>query len=179
MNLKIIEVPNPILRQISQPVDVVDDETRAFLSDMLETMYQANGAGLAAPQVSVLKRMVVIDAARKGEKPCPYKMVNPKIVWHSDDLQECQEGCLSIPNQYAPVQRFLAVKVEYLDENGKPCVLEAEGFLAVAVQHELDHLDGIVFIDHLSKLRQKMMLKKQEKRQKRLLLNEQEEGICD
>ena len=175
MKLKIIELPNPILRQISQEVDGVDTDTKKLLADMLETMYEANGAGLAAPQVGILKRMVVIDAARKGEVPTPYKMVNTKIVWHSDEMQECQEGCLSIPNQYAPVQRFLAVKVEYLDENGKPCILEAEGFLAVAVQHELDHLDGIVFIDHLSKLRQKMMIKKQEKRQKRLALAESEQ----
>lgn len=175
MKLKIIELPNPILRQISQKVESIDAETKKLLSDMLETMYKANGAGLAAPQIGLLKRVVVIDAARKGEKPAPYKMVNPRIVWHSEELQECQEGCLSIPNQFAPVQRFEAVKVEYLDENGKACTLDAQGFLAVAVQHELDHLDGIVFIDHLSKLRQKMMLKKQEKRQKRLALAESEE----
>lgn len=175
MKLKIIEVPNPILRQVSKEVKQVDEDVKTTLADMLETMYKANGAGLAAPQVGLLKRMVVIDAARKGEEPAPYKMVNPKIVWHSDELQECQEGCLSIPNQYAPVRRFESVKVEYLDENGKSCILEAKGFLAVAVQHELDHLDGVIFIDHLSKLRQKMMLKKQEKRQKRLLLIESED----
>lgn len=175
MKLKIIEVPNPILRQVSKEVKQVDEDVKTTLADMLETMYKANGAGLAAPQVGLLKRMVVIDAARKGEEPAPYKMVNPKIVWHSDELQECQEGCLSIPNQYAPVQRFESVKVEYLDENGKSCILDAKGFLAVAVQHELDHLDGVIFIDHLSKLRQKMMLKKQEKRQKRLLLIESED----
>lgn len=175
MKLKIIELPNPILRQVSKEVKQVDEDVKITLADMLETMYKANGAGLAAPQVGLLKRMVVIDAARKGEEPAPYKMVNPKIVWHSDELQECQEGCLSIPNQYAPVQRFESVKVEYLDENGKSCVLDAKGFLAVAIQHELDHLDGIIFIDHLSKLRQKMMFKKQEKRQKRLLLSESED----
>ena len=175
MKLKIIELPNPILRQVSKEVKQVDEDVKITLANMLETMYEANGAGLAAPQVGLLKRMVVIDAARKGEEPAPYKMVNPKIVWHSDELQECQEGCLSIPNQYAPVQRFESVKVEYLDENGKSCVLDAKGFLAVAIQHELDHLDGIIFIDHLSKLRQKMMFKKQEKRQKRLLLSESED----
>ena len=175
MKLKIIELPNPILRQVSKEVKQVDEDVKITLADMLETMYKANGAGLAAPQVGLLKRMVVIDAARKGEEPAPYKMVNPKIVWHSDELQECQEGCLSIPNQYAPVQRFESVKVEYLDENGKSCILDAKGFLAVAIQHELDHLDGIIFIDHLSKLRQKMMFKKQEKRQKRLLLSESED----
>lgn len=175
MKLKIIELPNPILRQVSKEVKQVDEDVKITLADMLETMYKANGAGLAAPQVGLLKRMVVIDAARKGEEPAPYKMVSPKIVWHSDELQECQEGCLSIPNQYAPVQRFESVKVEYLDENGKSCVLDAKGFLAVAIQHELDHLDGIIFIDHLSKLRQKMMFKKQEKRQKRLLLSESED----
>ena len=175
MKLKIIELPNPILRQVSKEVKQVDEDVKITLANMLETMYKANGAGLAAPQVGLLKRMVVIDAARKGEEPAPYKMVNPKIVWHSDELQECQEGCLSIPNQYAPVQRFESVKVEYLDENGKSCILDAKGFLAVAIQHELDHLDGIIFIDHLSKLRQKMMFKKQEKRQKRLLLSESED----
>ena len=175
MKLKIIEVPNPILRQISQKVEAVDANTKQLLADMLETMYAANGAGLAAPQIGISKRIVVIDAARRGEEPTPYKMVNPKIVWHSNDMQECSEGCLSIPNQYAPVQRFYAVRVEYLNEEGRPCVLEAEGFLAVAVQHELDHLDGIIFIDHLSKLRQKMMLKKQEKRQKRFASAESEQ----
>ncbi len=175
MKMKIIELPNPLLREKSKEVKGVDADIKKLLADMLETMYLANGAGLAAPQVGILKRMVVIDAARKGESPMPYKMVNPVIVEHSDEMQECQEGCLSIPNQYAPVDRFLSVKVEYLDEDGNAQKLEAQDFLAVAIQHELDHLDGIVFIDHLSKLRQKMMLKKQEKRQKRLASAEKEE----
>ena len=174
MKMKIIEVPNPILRQVSAEVDAVDDKTKKLLDDMLETMYAANGAGLAAPQIGILKRMVVIDVARKGEEPQPYKMVNPKIVWHSDEMQEGSEGCLSLPNQYAPVERYFAVKVKYLDENGKSQELNAEGYLAVAVQHELDHLDGVVFIDHLSRLRQKMMMKKQEKRQKRILAESEE-----
>ncbi len=174
MKMKIIELPNPILRQKSENVEKVDANVAQVLADMLETMYAANGAGLAGPQVGLLKRMVVIDAARRGEAPQPFKMVNPRIVWHSDDMQECQEGCLSIPNQYAPVERYHAVHVEYLDENGKAQKLEAEGFLAVAVQHELDHLDGVMFIDYLSPLRRKLLLKRQEKQQKR---RQKQEGV--
>lgn len=174
MKMKILQLPNPILRQKSSDVEAVTDKVRKILDDMLETMYDSKGVGLAAPQVGLLQRMVVIDIAGKDEPPCPYKMVNPKIVWRSDETESGSEGCLSIPNQYAPVERNIAVKVEYLDENGKTQELTAEGFLAVAVQHELDHLDGVIFIDHLSDLRRKMLLKKHEKRLKKALEEGQE-----
>ena len=174
MKMKILQLPNPLLRQKSVEITDVNDEIRETLNDMLETMYEARGVGLAAPQVGLLHRMVVIDIASKDEEPQPIKMVNPVIVWRSDETESGSEGCLSIPNQYAPVERNVAVKVEYLDEKGKKQILDAQGFLAVAVQHELDHLDGIIFIDHLSDLRRKMLLKRHEKRLKKAALEEQE-----
>ena len=174
MKMKILQLPNPLLRQKSVEIKDVNDEIRKTLNDMLETMYEARGVGLAAPQVGLLHRMVVIDIASKDEEPQPIKMVNPVIVWRSDETESGSEGCLSIPNQYAPVERNVAVKVEYLDEKGEKQILDAQGFLAVAVQHELDHLDGIIFIDHLSDLRRKMLLKRHEKRLKKTALEEQE-----
>lgn len=174
MKMKILQLPNPILRQKSSEIQEVNEEIRKTLNDMLETMYDARGVGLAAPQVGLLQRMVVIDIASKDEEPQPFKMVNPKIVWRSEETECGSEGCLSIPNQYAPVKRNIAVNVEYLDENGEKKMLEAQGFLAVAVQHELDHLDGVIFIDHLSDLRRKMLLKRHEKRLKKSALEEQE-----
>ena len=170
---KIIKENNPILRKKSEEIDVVDENIRSVLNDMLETMYDANGVGLAAPQVGLLQRMVVIDISAKDEKKRPLKMVNPKIVWASEEKESGSEGCLSIPNQFAPVERSTEVHVEFLDENGTAKKLEAKGFLAVAIQHELDHLDGIIFIDHLSSLRKKMLLKKHEKALKK---SAQEEG---
>lgn len=175
MKMKILQLPNPLLRQKSVDVVDVDQKIRSTLDDMLETMYAAHGVGLAAPQVGLLQRMLVIDIAGKGETPAPIKMINPKMVWHSEECVTGSEGCLSIPNQYAPVERYLGIKVEYLDENGKPVHLNAEGFLAVAVQHEMDHLDGIIFIDHLSPLRRKMLLKRHEKQLKRQALEQKEE----
>ena len=174
MKMKILQLPNPVLRQKSVEIQAVDDEIRKILNDMLETMYDARGVGLAAPQVGLLQRMVVIDIAAKDEPPQPFKMVNPVIVWRSEETECGSEGCLSIPNQYAPVERNVAVKVEYLDEKGDKRDLNAEGFLAVAIQHELDHLDGVIFIDHLSDLRRKMLLKRHEKRLKKATLEEQE-----
>ena len=174
MKMKILQLPNPLLRQKSVEITDVNDEIRKTLNDMLETMYEARGVGLAAPQVGLLHRMVVIDIASKDEEPQPIKMINPVIVWRSDETESGSEGCLSIPNQYAPVERNVAVKVEYLDEKGEKQILDAQGFLAVAVQHELDHLDGIIFIDHLSDLRRKMLLKRHEKRLKKAALEEQE-----
>ena len=174
MKMKILQLPNPILRQKSLEIQTVDDETRKTLNDMLETMYEANGVGLAAPQVGLLQRMLVIDIAAKEEEKQPIKMINPRMVWHSDEIQTCSEGCLSIPNQFAPVERYLTVRIEYLDENGQPQTLMANDFLAVAVQHEMDHLDGIIFIDHISPLRRKMLLKRHEKQLKRQALEEKE-----
>ena len=174
MKMKILQLPNPLLRQKSVEITDVNDEIRKTLNDMLETMYEARGVGLAAPQVGLLQRMVVIDIASKDEEPQPIKMINPVIVWRSDETESGSEGCLSIPNQYAPVERNVAVKVEYLDVTGQKQILDAQGFLAVAVQHELDHLDGVIFIDHLSDLRRKMLLKRHEKRLKKAALEEQE-----
>lgn len=175
MKMKILQLPNPILRQKSLEIQVVDENIRKTLDDMLETMYDANGVGLAAPQVGLLQRMLVIDIAAKEEEKQPIKMVNPRMVWHSEEIQTCSEGCLSIPNQFAPVERFLSVRIEYLDENGQPQTLIANDFLAVAVQHEMDHLDGVIFIDHISPLRRKMLLKRHEKQLKRQALEEKED----
>jgi peptide deformylase len=164
--LKILEVPNPLLKQRSEPVEEITPEIQKTLDDMLETMYQANGVGLAAPQVGILKRMLVIDAAGKDEEPNPVFVVNPEITKKSEELQECEEGCLSVPNQYAKVVRPAAITVEYLNKNGEKVVADLDGFMAVVFQHEIDHLDGILYVDHLSSLKRKMLLKKLEKERK-------------
>ena len=164
--LKLYEYPSSVLKQKSVKVDVVDDELRQFLDDMLETMYDSKGCGLAAPQVGVLKRVVVIYIAHEGEEPNPIYMVNPEIVWKSEEKEVGEEGCLSIPGQRAQVERYKAVKVKYVDYDGKNQELEADDFLAIAVQHELDHLDGILYIDHISRLKRQMLLKKLEKQRK-------------
>lgn len=161
--LKVYEYPHPILKQKAKKVECVDNEMRKFLDDMLETMYASNGCGLAAPQVGVSKRVVVIDIAHEGEEPNPLYMVNPEIVWKSDEIQVCEEGCLSLPSLRAEVERSAAVKIKYLDYNGKECELQTEDFWAIAVQHELDHLDGILYIDHVSRLKRQMLVKKLEK----------------
>lgn len=158
--LKLYEYPHPVLKKKAEKVAAVDDELRRFLDDMLETMYAEAGVGLAAPQVGVSKRVVVIDIAHEGEKPAPMFLVNPEIIWRSEEKQICEEGCLSLPEQRAEVERPASVRVKYLDYNGKACELLAEEFLAVAVQHELDHLDGILYIDHLSRLKRQMLVKK-------------------
>lgn len=161
--LKLYEYPHPILKQKAGDVAEVNDETRRLLDDMLETMYASSGCGLAAPQVGVSKKIVVIDIAHEGEEPEPLYMVNPEIVWRSEETEVCEEGCLSVPGQRADVERPAKVKIRYLDYDGKKCELLAEDFLAVAVQHELDHLDGILYIDHISRLKRQMLLKKLEK----------------
>ena len=164
--LKILEVPNPLLKQRSKPVEEITPEIQKTLDDMLETMYQANGVGLAAPQVGILKRMRVIDAAGKDEEPNPVFVINPEITKKSEELQECEEGCLSVPDQYAKVVRPAAITVEYLNKNGEKVVADLDGFMAVVFQHEIDHLDGILYVDHLSSLKRKMLLKKLEKERK-------------
>jgi peptide deformylase len=165
--LPIIVAPDPRLETVSTPVEAVTDEVRQQLDAMLETMYAAPGIGLAAIQVGIPKRMLVIDIARESEDRNPLFIINPEITWVSDDDQLYEEGCLSLPEQYAEVERPAEVKVSYLDRNGEKQELHAEGLLAVCLQHEMDHLDGILFVDHLSALKRNIILRKLLK-QKRL-----------
>ena len=158
--LNILKEPDPILRKKSTPVSVVDKSIKKLLNDMLETMYAAPGIGLAAAQVGVLKRVVVIDLAKDGEKKSPIFFVNPVITWKSDILEKKEEGCLSIPDYFAEIKRPNACHVKYLDQHGKEKQLKAEGLLATCIQHEIDHCDGILFIDYLSKLKRMFILKK-------------------
>lgn len=165
--LPVLEIPNPILLQKAEPVSEVTEEIKQLLSDMLETMYATHGVGLAGNQVGVLKRVVVLDCADKEEEPDPIKMVNPKIIWKSEEMICHNEGCLSIPRQYADVTRHAEVEVEYTDENGEIKRRRTGGLLAIGIQHELDHLEGILFIDYVSPMKRKMMLKRLEKNRKR------------
>ena len=158
--LNILKEPDPILRKKSTPVTVVDKSIKKLLHDMLETMYAAPGIGLAAAQVGVLKRLVVIDLAKDGEKKSPIFFVNPVITWKSDILEKKEEGCLSIPDYFAEIKRPNACHVKYLDQHGKEKQLKAVGLLATCIQHEIDHCDGILFIDYLSKLKRMFILKK-------------------
>ena len=161
--LPIIVAPDPRLKLTAEPVDQVDDELRQLLDDMLETMYDAPGIGLAAPQIGLAKRMLVVDCAGRGETPQPMKIINPEIIAESDELASYEEGCLSFPEQYADVKRPARVTVKYLDETGAEQTLDADGLLATCIQHEMDHLEGILFIDHLSRLKRNMALKKLKK----------------
>lgn len=170
--LDIYETPHPILKEVSAPVDKVDDDLRAFMDDMLETMYAAPGIGLAAIQVGVKKRVLVIDLQENEGERNPRYFVNPEIVEASDELNVYQEGCLSVPEQYADVERPARIRVKYLDYDGTEQLEEMDGLLATCLQHEMDHLNGILFVDHLSKLKRKMLLKKLEKARK-------EEATCD
>jgi len=158
--LNILKEPDPILRKKSTPVTIVDKSIKKLLHDMLETMYAAPGIGLAAAQVGVLKRLVVIDLAKDGEKKSPIFFINPVITWKSDILEKKEEGCLSIPDYFAEIKRPNACHVKYLDQHGKEKQLKAEGLLATCIQHEIDHCDGILFIDYLSKLKRMFILKK-------------------
>ncbi|MBV9883984.1 MAG: peptide deformylase [Sphingomonadaceae bacterium] len=163
--LPIIEVPDPRLKQISSPVDEVNDELRALISDMFETMYAAPGIGLAAIQVGVPKRVLVIDLQEPEEEDGepvrdPRVFINPEIVEHSDQEVPYNEGCLSVPDQYAEVDRPDRIRARWLDENGAAHEEEITGLLAVCLQHEMDHLNGILFIDHLSRLKREMILRK-------------------
>ena len=158
--LPILVAPDPRLQKKSDPVVKVDAEIQQLMSDMLETMYKAPGIGLAAPQVGVLKRVIVLDIAPEDEPPAPLKMANPEIVWVSDDDASYNEGCLSVPEHYADVVRPAACRVRYLDEHNEVKELEAEGLLATCVQHEIDHLDGVLFIDHLTSLKRNIILRK-------------------
>jgi peptide deformylase len=161
--LDIITLPDRQLRAKSAPVERVDDEVRRFLDDMLETMYEAPGIGLAAVQVGVPRRMVTVDVAKREDEdadPDPLFLINPEILWRSDERAVHEEGCLSIPEYYAEVERPASVRVRYLDRDGNLQEIEADNILAVCLQHEIDHLDGTLFIDHLSKLKRDMVIRK-------------------
>jgi peptide deformylase len=163
--LPILEVPDPRLRQVSKPVDKVDDELRALIADMFDTMYDAPGIGLAAIQVGVPKRVLVIDLqvpAEEGGEPVkdPRVFINPEILTTSDQDVPYTEGCLSIPDQYADVDRPDRIRARWLDQTGAQHEQEIDGLLAVCLQHEMDHLEGVLFIDHLSRLKREMVLKK-------------------
>jgi len=158
--LPILTAPDPALKKISAPVKEVDASVRKLMDDMLETMYQAPGIGLAAPQVGVLKRVIVLDIAREGEEPQPLRIANPEIVWVSEEDATYNEGCLSVPEHYADVVRPAACRVRYLDRDNRQQEIAAEGLLATCLQHEIDHLDGILFIDHLTALKRNIILRK-------------------
>ena len=162
---EIVEVPDPRLRQISSPVEEVTDEIRELVSDMFETMYAAPGIGLAAIQVGVAKRILVIDLQEpeeEGGEPVkdPHVFINPEIVTHSDQEVPYTEGCLSVPDQFAEVDRPDKIRARWLDLEGKQQEKDIDGLLAVCLQHEMDHLNGVLFIDHLSRLKRDMILKK-------------------
>jgi peptide deformylase len=158
--LPILTAPDPRLKAKAQPVERVDDGVRRLMDDMLETMYAAPGIGLAAPQVGVGKRVIVLDLAKEGEPPAPLKLANPEIVWVADEDAVFEEGCLSVPEHYAEVARPAAVRIRYLDYQNEIREIEASGLLATCLQHEIDHLDGILFIDHLTALKRNIILRK-------------------
>ena len=160
---KILTEPDKFLRQVSKSVPKVTDEERRLMDDMLETMYDANGIGLAAIQVGVPKRILVIDLGKKENKNMPLFFVNPKIIKKNDKLATYEEGCLSVPDQFAEIDRPNKCTIEYLDYNGKKKVLDADGLLATCLQHEMDHLEGILFIDYLSKIKRDYIIKKLKK----------------
>ena len=158
--LPILVAPDPRLNQKAKPVAQVDARNRKLMDDMLETMYIAPGIGLAAPQVGVLERVIVLDLAHEGEAPQPLRMANPELLWVSDEDAVYNEGCLSVPEHYADVTRPAKIRVRYLDENNQTVELAAEGLLATCIQHEMDHLQGILFIDHLTALKRNIILRK-------------------
>jgi len=160
---EILVVPNPVLKQVSAPVAGVDDELRALMDDMLETMYAAPGIGLAAIQVGVPKRVIVMDLSRDDEEKAPRFFVNPEIVWASEETQPYEEGCLSVPEIYDEVERPAKVRLRYLNYQGETVEEDAEALYAVCIQHEMDHLNGVLFIDHLSRLKREQAVKKVKK----------------
>ena len=166
----IITEPNEILRQVSKPVPTVSNEERKLMDDMLETMYAANGIGLAAIQIGIPKRIIVMDLSKDENKKEPRYFVNPVIKNKNEINSTYEEGCLSVPDQFAEIDRPKECEVEYLDYNGKKSFLKAEGLLATCIQHEMDHLEGILFIDYLSKLKKSMIIKKLSKNKLRRIV---------
>ncbi|MDZ4775563.1 MAG: peptide deformylase [Alphaproteobacteria bacterium] len=163
----ILTVPHPVLKEISKPVEGgVTDEHRALMDDMLETMYDAPGVGLAAVQIGVPLRIIVMDISPKEDVREPRYYVNPEIIWKSEELKSWEEGCLSVPEIYDEVDRPARVKIRYLDYHGKEIEEDADGLFAVCIQHEMDHLEGVVFLDHLSRLKRDSAIRKVKKLQK-------------
>jgi len=156
----LIILPDPVLRQVSKPVERVDDSLRKLADDMLETMYDAPGIGLAAIQIGLPLRLLVIDLAKEDDEPAPHVFINPEILDSSDDRSVYEEGCLSIPEYYAEVERPASVRVKYVDRDGQQQEMMAEGLMATCLQHEIDHLNGVLFIDHISKLKRDMVMRK-------------------
>jgi peptide deformylase len=158
--LPIITAPDPRLKIKAKPVAEVDAKVRRLMDDMVETMYHAIGIGLAAPQVGVAERVLVIDVAREGEKPQPLRIANPEILWRSEEMMTANEGCLSLPEHYADVERPAAIRLRYLDHENEIREIEAKGLLATCLQHEIEHTNGVLFIDHISKLKRDRVIKK-------------------
>ena len=165
---KIVIEPDPILRKKSESLEKVDDEIRELLDDMLETMYAAPGIGLAAVQVGILKRIIVIDISKDKEKKDPLFLINPEIISRSKKTSVYEEGCLSLPGHFAEIERPAECQIKFVDYNGKEKELIANGLLATCIQHEVDHLNGVLFIDYLSKLKKDMIVKKLIKHKKEL-----------
>jgi len=159
----IVLLPDPVLRAKAAPVAAVDADIQAMMDDMLETMYDAPGIGLAAPQIGISKRVIVMDCSDDENKPEPIKMVNPEIIAASEDTSTMEEGCLSIPDHRGEVTRPSAISVRYLDEHGQVQERDCDGLLAVCIQHEIDHLNGVLFIDYLSRLKRDMIIRKMTK----------------
>ena len=164
--LNIIIAPDMRLKRKCLPVDTVDAATAKLMSDMLETMYDAAGIGLAAPQVGVAKRIIVVDPAMEKAPLAPIKMANPEIIWTSDEKKTHEEGCLSLPQEYDIVERPDKIRVRYVDEKNKTQEIEADGLLSVVIQHEIDHLEGTLFVDHISSLKRGMILRRLTKQKK-------------
>ena len=164
--LPIIIAPDPRLKVKCDPVEEVTPELVRLMDDMLDTMYNAPGVGLAAPQVDLQKRVIVADISTAEEERDPHQMVNPEILWTSEELFKYEEGCLSLPEQYADIIRPKQVKIKYLDKEGKSQIMEAENLLAVCLQHEIDHLEGILFVDHISMLKRDLIIRKLQKMKK-------------
>jgi peptide deformylase len=160
--------PDPRLKKVCDTVTGVDDRLRALADDMLQTMHEAPGIGLAAPQVGVLSRLIVMDCTAKDQEPEPMALFNPRVVWASKEMNTYSEGCLSIPDQYEDVTRPAEVRVEFLDVNGKEIEQHFDGLWATCVQHEIDHLEGVLFIDYLSKIKRSMITNKMKKLKKEL-----------
>ena len=165
---KIVIEPDPILRKKSAPLEKVDDELRSLLDDMLETMYAAPGIGLAAVQIGILKRLIVLDISKDKEKKNPLFLINPEIISLSKKTSVHEEGCLSLPGHFAEIERPADCQIKFIDYNGKEKELKASGLLATCIQHEVDHLNGVLFIDYLSKLKKDMIVKKLIKHKKEL-----------